>query len=119
MEDEKANRKVYLKAVNAIISRFEDLLGEKTARKYARKGPVDLDPDGEVEALYGKGEDSLEIVVGQYEKVWGEKVAIKKVRNALNNKLDEEELDVLPERYRQKEEQKSLLNQIMGKLGAV
>lgn len=119
MEEENADREVYLKAVNVIISRFEDLLGEKTARKYARKGPIDLDPDGEVEALYGKGEDSLELVVEQYEKVWGERVAMKKVRTALNRQLDEEELDMIPEIYRQKDEHKSLVNQIMAKLGAI
>lgn len=116
-DTEDENREIYLQAIRVVVSEFEVMLGKKTARKYARKAPIELNPEGEVKSLYGKGEDAFRLLVDQYEKVWGEQVALRKVRSAIDDEFVEEQIEEMPERY-QPRSRGSILQTVMRKVGA-
>lgn len=50
----------YIESIQGIIDDQKEQLGEQTAIKWARRAPIKISPEGEVQGFYGKGEDALE-----------------------------------------------------------
>lgn len=86
-----------MEACQALIDRFSDLLGRKTALIKARKAPIQISPEGEIEAFYGEGEQVLNVLIHQYEEVFGSAVARKEAQTALRPVADEEDQEYLPD----------------------
>lgn len=97
---EQEHQAFYEDAIEHVIDRFIDLLGEKTALKYARQAPLQIDKDGSVTAFYGEGDEVLSILTDQYSEVFGRTVARGKVRSALADIVDEDDLDRVPDAIR-------------------
>ena len=58
-EDED-RQEYYIESIQRIIDKQKEQLGEETAIKWARRAPIRIDADGEVQGFYGTGEDALE-----------------------------------------------------------
>lgn len=58
-EDED-RQEYYIESIQRIIDKQKEQLGEETAIKWARRAPIRIDTDGEVQGFYGTGEDALE-----------------------------------------------------------
>lgn len=110
------HQEFYLEAIQIIINKFSELLGPKNAQRYARQAPLQITPDGDVKAYYGKGKDALETLVGQYEEVWGEEVAHRKVKNAMEDSISNDKYDLLPEYMRPQESNKGFFGQVLSQL---
>lgn len=110
------HQEFYLNAIQSIIDQFSEMLGEDVSLKFARKAPLEIMPGGEVQAYYGKGKDALETLVAQYEGVWGEEVAHRKVQNAMNNSIEEENYELLPKYLTPSNEDKGMIGQIISQL---
>lgn len=108
------HQEFYLEVIQRVIDKFEELLGTKVALKYARKAPLQIMPDGEVQAYYGQGRKALETLGKQYEEVWGDEVAYRKIRHALEGEIQESEIKLLPERMQPKEKEGGLLSRLLG-----
>jgi len=106
----------YLRIFNIILESQKQMLGDKVGLKYVRKAPLELDLDDQVVDYYGKGEDVLDIMVEQYEEVWGKEVADRKIGRELKEELDEEDWDLLTDDLRAIEERKSAISQIKNKV---
>ncbi len=60
-EDSDGERQeYYLSNIRDIVEEQKDFLGEQVALKQARRAPLDINEDGEVEDFYGSGENALE-----------------------------------------------------------
>jgi hypothetical protein len=92
------NGQFYVDMIQATIYGFAELLGGKTALTHARRAPVNITPDGQVTGYYGKGDEAFDVLVRQYESVFGREVADRKVRNMLADTVADEERHLLPER---------------------
>ncbi len=57
---EEDRQEYYIESIQRIINQQKDQLGEETAIKWARRAPIRIDSDGEVQGFYGTGEDALE-----------------------------------------------------------
>jgi hypothetical protein len=104
---------IYLRAIEAIVEAFEELLGEETAYSYARKAPLQITPDGEIESFYGERSDALDLLVEQYQELWGDEVALRKVRRALREEFEQEELEMLPDRYVEERNSSGLFDRVV------
>lgn len=93
-EDEE----LYLDVLNAIVAYETELLGKKAALLQARKAPLDINVDGQVEGFYGEGRKAVDILVSQYETVFGRATADAGIRRTLDDVVPEENVDMLPER---------------------
>jgi len=102
----------YMHIFEIVLDSQKDMLGDKVAFKYIRKAPLEVDLNGEIGDYYGKGEDVLDIIVGQYEKVWGEDVADRKIGRKLKEELDEDKWNLLTEDLRNVEEKKGFITQL-------
>lgn len=106
----------YLDAIQAIIDAISNFMGDDIGMGTARKAPLQITPDGEVQAYYGTGRKALEILMNSYEDYMGATVADTKMRNAISQ-FDEEKYDLVPEQIRpRKESEKSggLLHKLLG-----
>ncbi len=90
----------YEKAIDRIIDTFIDLLGRKTALMTARKAPLEINKDGDVTGFYGEGKQVLSILTDQYADVFGKTVARRKVRQAIEDMIDDETREHLPTKLR-------------------
>lgn len=95
----------YLGLIRAIVDNQEKMEGKKVAIGKARSAPLQINADGEIEKYYGEGENALDMLIQQYEQVWGEKVADRKIRNTIRKELEDEEYEKVPERVRPSEDQ--------------
>lgn len=104
----------YVDVIQETIYGFAELLGEKTALMHARKAPINITPNGQVTGYYGRGREAFDMLITEYESIFGEEVADKKVRSILADSLSEEEKDLVPERVRPHNEQShpTLLEQL-------
>ncbi len=114
--DTDEEREKYLHIFNIILESQKQMLGDKVGLKYVRKAPLELDLDNHIVDYYGKGTDVLDIMVSQYEDVWGKEVADRKIGRKLKDELDEDDWDLLTEDLRAIEERKSAISQIKNKL---
>lgn len=114
--DTDQEREKYLNIFNIVLNSQKQMLGDKAALKYIRKTPVELDMDNNIVDYYGKGVDVLDILVDQYEEVWGKEVADRKIGRELKDKLDEEDWDLLTEELREVEKRQSAVSQIKSKI---
>lgn len=94
---EQRNEDFYLDACQALVEKFSDLLGQKTALIKARKAPMQISPEGEIVDFYGEGEQVLNVLISQYEEVFGSAVARKEAKTALQSVADEDDQEYLPE----------------------
>lgn len=106
----------YLHIFNIVLDSQKQMLGDKVALKYIRKAPLELDLDDNIVDYYGRGSDVLDILVDQYEDVWGEDVAHRKIGRSLKQELSEDDWDLLTEDIRDVEEKKSAVSQIKNKI---
>lgn len=86
-----------MRAIDRVVGTFIGMLGEKTALMNARKAPLEIDKDGTITDFYGEGRQVLSILTEQYAAVFGEYVARRKVRKALDDIVDEETEQLLPD----------------------
>lgn len=93
MTDEE-HEDFYITACRAIIERFSELLGDKTALIKARKAPIQISAEGKIVKYYGEGEEALRVLIHQYEDVFGSEVALKKARTAIQPIIDEHHKDL-------------------------
>lgn len=115
-EESEEEREKYKNIFDIILETQKKMLGDKVALKYARKTPLEIDMSGELEDFYGEGESVLEIVVGQYEQVWGEEVADRKIGRKLKSELPEEDYDLLTQELLDVEPRKGALTQLKEKV---
>lgn len=97
------HQEFYLEAIRQIISSIEDFFGKKLALGYARRAPLEVTPQGEVLAYYGKGRKALEILMERFEEDIGKEAADDRMRAAMRE-IPEEKRELLPERIRPREE---------------
>lgn len=116
VEDKIQHHDFYLTLVRDILQSQKDLVGEDVALKHARKAPLEIDANGDVKNFYGKGEDSLETLIQQFEDVWGKEVAHRKIRRAIEDDVSEQEYERLPEYIRPQEGEPGLLNRVIDSL---
>lgn len=114
-KDQK-NHDQYLSIFETVLDSQRQLLGDKVALKYARKTSLEINPDGELTGFYGDGESVLEILVQQYEDVWGEEVADRKIGRELKAELPEEQHHLLTEDLRQVEPRRGAISQLKQKI---
>lgn len=93
----------YLGLLRAIIKKQESLLGRKVAQGKARSAPLEINPDGEINDYYGKGENAVELLIKQYEEVWGKEAADKKLKRVVRKELGQQDYNMVPERIRPQE----------------
>lgn len=74
----------YLALMQRIIEEMRGFLGAKAALKVARKAPLTIDADQNVQSYYGTGENALQILIEQYENYLGRTVADNRIRKAVN-----------------------------------
>lgn len=106
----------YLHVFNIVLKSQKQLLGDKVALKYIRKAPLELDLDNHIVDYYGKGSDVLDILVDQYEEVWGDEVADRKIGRKLKAELDEEDWGLLTDDLRAIESRQSAVSQLKNKI---
>ncbi|MFB6115192.1 MAG: hypothetical protein ABEK04_02785 [Candidatus Nanohalobium sp.] len=90
----------YLQLLRKIVDNQKKLVGKKVALGKARSAPLRINPDHEIEEYYGEGKNAVDLLLQQYEKVWGKDVADKKMQRLVEKELDEEEYNKVPERIR-------------------
>lgn len=115
VDNDKEHEK-YLHIFNMILESQKQMLGDKVGLKYVRKAPLELDLDDHIVDYYGEGTDVLDILVEQYEEVWGDEVADRKIGRKLKDELDEDDWDLLTDDLRAIEEKQSAVSQIKNKL---
>jgi len=115
-EDGIDHHDFYLDVFRSIIESQKNLVGEDVALKQARRAPLEIDRNGDINDFYGKGEDSLETLIRQYERVWGKEVAHRRIRSALQGDVSEQEYDRLPEYIRPAEKEPGFLNNVISSL---
>ena len=59
-DPEDDRQQYYIESIQNIIDKQKEQLGEETAIKWARRAPIRIDAEGEVQGFYGTGEDALE-----------------------------------------------------------
>lgn len=59
-EPEENREEYYLETIQRIVDQQKEDLGEEVAIKWARRAPLRIDADGNVQDFYGKGENALE-----------------------------------------------------------
>lgn len=99
LRDYTEHKDFYLEAIQNIIGTFSRFLGEDIGRGLARKAPLQMMPNGEVQAYYGTGRKALEILMESYEDYMGKSVADSKMKSALSY-VEDEQKDLLPEDIR-------------------
>lgn len=107
----------YLEAIQSVIDSISGFMGDDVGLKFARKAPLQITPDGEVQAYYGTGRKALTILVENYEDYMGDAVADQKITGALSG-VEDEKLDLIPEdvRPQSQEEKESSSGGIIGRL---
>lgn len=113
----------YLDVIQSIVDKISGFMGDDVGLKFARKAPLQITPDGDVQAYYGTGRKALGILIDNYEGYMGEAVADQKIKGVISN-YDEEKYDLVPERARpekesEKEESDGLISKILGTGGRV
>jgi hypothetical protein len=93
------HQEFYLEAIQRIVESISNFFGEEMALGYARKAPLEVRPDGEVAAYYGKGRKALDILVEEFEKDLGKDAAYHRIEREFED-LPEEKRKLLPERIR-------------------
>lgn len=106
----------YLSIFETVLDNQKQLLGEKVALKYARKTSLEINPQGELTGFYGEGQSVLEILVQQYEQVWGEEVADRKIGRELKSELPEEKHNLLTEDLKEVEPRRGVVSQLKHKI---
>lgn len=99
LRDYTEHEEFYLEAIQSIIDTVSSFMGEDVGLKFARKAPLQITPDGEVQAYYGTGRKALTILVENYEDYMGKAVADQKIKNALSE-FDDDKRDLVPEDVR-------------------
>lgn len=90
----------HLHLIKAIVKNQERLEGKKVAIGRARSAPLQIDSEGEIKQYYGEGKNALDLLIQQYEEVWGQNVADKKIRNTVQKEFEPEDYSEVPERVR-------------------
>jgi hypothetical protein len=108
----------YLDVIQSVVDKISGFMGDDVGMKFARKAPLQITPDGEVQAYYGTGRKALGILIDNYEDYMGDAVADQKIKNAVSS-YEEEKYDLVPERVRpekesEKEEGGGILSKILG-----
>lgn len=93
------HQEFYLHVIRQILKSIQDFFGKKLAMGYARRAPLEVTPDGEVLAYYGKGRKALEIMMERFEEDIGKEAADDRMRSAMRE-IPEEKRELLPERIR-------------------
>lgn len=99
LRDYTEHEEFYLEAIQSIIDTISGFMGDDVGLKFARKAPLQITPDGEVQAYYGTGRKALTILVENYEDYMGKTVADQKIKNALSD-FDDDKRDLVPEDVR-------------------
>lgn len=90
----------HLRLIRDIVGNQKKMLGKKLAIARARSAPLRINTDGEIEEYYGDGKNALDLLVQQYEEVWGEDVADRKIQDTVREEFDQEDYGEIPERIR-------------------
>lgn len=96
------HQEFYLESIRRLIQNISNFFGQEMALGYARKSPLEIRPDGEVVAYYGKGRKAFETLVEKFENDIGEDAADERIKNEFSD-LSEDEIKLLPERTRPEE----------------
>lgn len=95
---DEGNDQFYIDVIQQTVYGFAEIFGEKTALAHARKAPINITVDGQVTGYYGSGEEAFDMLVQQYESVFGKDVTDRKVRNMLHGTVSDDKKHLLPER---------------------
>jgi hypothetical protein len=106
----------YLNLLQEIMEKQQSLLGEKVAEGKARSAPLEITPEGDIDKYYGEGQNAVDLLIQQYEKVWGTQNADKKIKRTVRGQLEPKDYDLVPERIRPEEKQKMQGSGIVGKM---
>ncbi|MFB6115845.1 MAG: hypothetical protein ABEK04_06200, partial [Candidatus Nanohalobium sp.] len=96
------HQEFYLETIQTIIDNISNFFGKQMALGYARKAPLEVTPEGEVKAYYGKGRKALEILAEEFENDIGKEAADQRIKNALDD-LPDEKKKLIPEKIRPEE----------------
>lgn len=105
----------YLESIQSVIDTVSGFMGDDVGLKFARKAPLQIMPNGEVQAYYGTGRKALTILIENYEDYMGEAVADQKIKSALSD-IDDEKRDLVPERVRPDKEDESSSGGLISKI---
>lgn len=97
---EENDDEFYIQLMERTIATFSLLLGEKTALIAARKAPITITPDNTITGYYGTGKRAFDVLIQQYESVFGSQMADRKVRNSIRDMVSDDEKDRVPDRVR-------------------
>lgn len=97
-EEEDGSDQFYIDVIQRTVYGFAEIFGEKVALENARKAPLNITVDGQVTGYYGSGKEAFDMLVQQYESMFGKDVADRKVRNMLHGTVSKDEKHLLPER---------------------
>lgn len=106
----------HLRLIKSVVDNQEKLEGKQVAIGRARSAPLRINADGEIEEYYGEGKNALNLLVKQYEEVWGEKVADRKIKKTVRKEFDEEDYSEVPERVRPEKGQNNGSGGLVGKV---
>jgi hypothetical protein len=112
------HQEFYLEAIQQVVDKFSNIFGQKISYRYARRAPLEITPEGKVEAYYGTGRNALQTLVNQYERYMGEQTSNSKIRKALKD-TPEDKYELLPEEIQPKKKNKGgngLLDRIASKI---
>ncbi|MFB6159282.1 MAG: hypothetical protein ABEJ95_06535 [Candidatus Nanohalobium sp.] len=118
LRDYTEHEEFYLEAIQSIIDTVSSFMGDDVGLKFARKAPLQIMPNGEVQAYFGTGRKALTILIENYEDYMGKSVADQKIKSALSD-IDEDKRDLVPERVRPEKKSESdssggLISKIFG-----
>jgi hypothetical protein len=95
-----ADEETYLHLLDTILQHHIDLVGEKVALTAARKAPLEIDTEGTVTGFYGDGREALDILTDLFIEMAGQEVTLSRIRSIVEDELDEQDYDTVPERIR-------------------
>lgn len=105
----------YLDAIQSVIDTVSGFMGDDVGLKFARKAPLQIMPNGDVQAYYGTGRKALTILIENYEDYMGKTVADQKIKGALSD-IDDEKRDLVPEKVRPEKKDESSSGGLISKI---
>ncbi|MFB6158943.1 MAG: hypothetical protein ABEJ95_04790 [Candidatus Nanohalobium sp.] len=107
------HQEFYLETIQRIVDNISNFFGQEMSLGYARKSPLEVTPEGEVKAYYGKGRKALNILVENLEQDIGKEAADKRIKRELDD-LSDDEKKLLPENIRPQPsgEKKGLIDRV-------
>lgn len=104
----------YCDVLTDIIDNVGKFYGYEHALMQARHAPLVINSEGEVQGFYGTGRKATDILITQMEREFGADVIEMRLGIELQEKVEEDRYELLPERIREKEDDKGFFTMLLG-----